>query len=84
MLTIFFNSKEEEYDMARSHQTWSKREREKTRQKTQQEKLERRMERKQSPSASKSLTEMMAYVDENGNLTSVPQPLQRNETTDKN
>jgi len=50
----------------------SKREKEKQRQKEKQEKREKREERKANPAKGKSLEDMMAYVDENGNLTSSP------------
>jgi len=50
----------------------SKREKEKQRQKEKQEKREKREERKANPAKGKSLEDMMAYVDEDGNLTSSP------------
>lgn len=58
--------------MARSKGMSSKREKEKQRQKEKQEKREKREERKANPAKGKSLEDMMAYVDENGNLTSSP------------
>src|SRR5690349_6842239 len=42
------------------------------RSKKKQEKLERKQERKTHNNKGKSLEEMTAYLDENGNLTSIP------------
>src|ERR1700761_3236541 len=50
----------------------NKREKEKQRQREKQEKKEKMEERKANPTKGKSLEDMMAYVDENGNLTSSP------------
>lgn len=58
--------------MARSQETFTKREREKQRLKKQQDKKEKMMERKDGKEKGKSLEDMMAYVDENGNLTDKP------------
>ena len=58
--------------MSKSQETFNKKEREKKRQKKQQEKLEKMQERKNNKEKGKSLDDMMAYLDENGNLTSVP------------
>ncbi len=58
--------------MARSKGMSSKREKEKQRQKEKQEKREKMEERKANPAKAKSLEDMMAYVDENGNITSSP------------
>lgn len=64
--------------MARSQDTFNKREREKQRVKKQQEKQEKMKERKSGKEKGKSLDDMMAYLDENGNLTSTPvDPRQR-------
>jgi cold shock CspA family protein len=57
--------------MAKSQDTFAKREREKQRIKKQQDKREKMKERKANEK-SKSLEDMMAYLDENGNLTSTP------------
>lgn len=57
--------------MARSQDSWNKKEREKKKQKEKQEKAERKAERKNQPGG-KSLEDMMAYIDENGNLTTTP------------
>ncbi len=58
--------------MAKSKETFGKKEREKKKQKQKEEKLEKRQERKQQGQAGKSLDDMIAYVDENGNLSSKP------------
>ena len=60
--------------MAKSQQTFSKKEREKKRRKKKQEKRERREQRKleKEQHGPKSFEEMLSYVDENGNLTSTP------------
>src|ERR1044072_9520901 len=57
--------------MGKSQETFSKREREKQRVKKQQDKIEKRKERKANEK-SKSLEDMMACLDENGNLTNTP------------
>jgi cold shock CspA family protein len=57
--------------MARSQDTFTKREREKQRTKKQEDKREKKKERK-AGGKSKSLEDMMAYLDENGNLTDRP------------
>ena len=53
-------------------ETFSKKEKEKKRAKDKQEKAQKMRERKESNSKGKSLEDMMAYLDENGNITSVP------------
>lgn len=58
--------------MARSTETFNKKEKEKKRLKKQKEKREKAEERKDNAVKGKSLDEMMAYVDENGNITSTP------------
>lgn len=58
--------------MARSQETFSKKENEKKRQKKKQDKQEKREERKANSIKGKSLDEMMAYIDEDGNLSSTP------------
>ncbi|GAA4756107.1 cold-shock protein [Flavisolibacter ginsenosidimutans] len=57
--------------MARSQQSFSKREKEKQRAKEKQEKKEKMAERK-ATKKEQSLEDMMAYIDENGNLSSTP------------
>jgi cold shock CspA family protein len=52
--------------------SWNKKEREKKKQQDRKEKEERRSERKEQAKKGKSLEDMMAYLDENGNITSTP------------
>lgn len=52
---------------------FSKRDREKKKQQARKEKDEKKRERKESSRSGNSLADMMAYVDENGNITSIPQ-----------
>ena len=58
--------------MAKSKETFGKKEKEKQRLKRKQDKMEKMEERKASAKKGKSLDEMMAYIDENGNLSSTP------------
>ena len=60
--------------MAKSQQSFSKKEREKKRRKRRQEKLERREQRKieKAEAGKKTFEEMLSYVDEDGNLSSTP------------
>lgn len=58
--------------MGKSQETFSKREREKQRMKKQQDKQEKMKDRKSGKEKGKSLEDMMAYLDENGNLTNKP------------
>lgn len=58
--------------MARPKGMSNKREKEKQRQKEKREKREKMEERKANPAKGKSLEDMMAYIDEEGNLTSSP------------
>lgn len=58
--------------MAKSGQSFNKREKEKQREKKKQEKREKMEERKANASKGQSLEDMMAYIDENGNLSTTP------------
>ncbi|MEM6317586.1 MAG: cold shock domain-containing protein [Bacteroidota bacterium] len=60
--------------MAKSQQTFNKKEKEKKRLKKRQEKLERRAQRKleKAERGTVKFEDMLAYVDENGNLTDTP------------
>ncbi len=58
--------------MGRSQETFNKRENEKRKRQKRQEKEQRREERKANAKAGKSLEDMMAYVDEFGNITTTP------------
>ncbi len=57
--------------MAKSQETFSKKEKEKKRQKKKQDRLLKKEERKSIPKAS-GLDAMMVYVDENGHFTDTP------------
>jgi CspA family cold shock protein len=52
-------------------ETWNKRERERKKRQEKKEKLEKKLERSHNKSH-QDWTEMLAYVDENGNLSSKP------------
>lgn len=51
---------------------WNKREREQKKRNAKQQKEEKRQERKENSKKGKGLDEMLAYVDDNGNLTDTP------------
>lgn len=51
-------------------ETWNKKEREKKKRQNKKEKAERRQERRETKSA--DYEDMIAYIDENGNLSSTP------------
>lgn len=53
-------------------ETWNKREREQKKKNAKKQKEEKRLERKESASKNKSLDDMIAYVDEFGNLSNTP------------
>ena len=52
--------------------SWNKKEREKKKQQEKKEKEQRKKDRKEQSGSGKGLDEMMAYVDENGNITDTP------------
>jgi cold shock CspA family protein len=58
--------------MGKSQETFNKKEKEKNRLKRRQDKAEKMEERKANAKKGKTLEEMMAYIDENGNITSTP------------
>lgn len=58
--------------MARSTETFNKKEREKKRQKKSLDKKEKAQDRKLNSTKGKGLEDMMAYIDEYGNITSTP------------
>ncbi len=58
--------------MAKGKETFNKRDKEKRRLKEKQEKREKMEDRRANQEKGKSLDQMLAYVDENGDLTSVP------------
>ncbi len=53
-------------------ETWNKKQREKKKKQIKKEKEERRQERKDKTKESKSFDSMIAYLDENGNLSDTP------------
>ena len=53
-------------------ETWNKKEREKKKQQNKKEKAERKQERKDNSKDGNNLEDMLAYLDENGNLSSKP------------
>lgn len=58
--------------MAKSKETFGKKEKEKKRLKDRQDKAEKMQKRQAEAKKGKSLEEMMAYIDENGNISSTP------------
>ncbi|GHA55955.1 cold shock domain-containing protein [Pontibacter akesuensis] len=58
--------------MGRSQETFSKKEKEKKRLKKRQDKEQKKEERQANSDKGKGIEEMMAYVDENGNITDTP------------
>lgn len=56
--------------MGRSHESFSKREKEKKKQKRKEDKLKRKEERQEE--GGKSFEDMIAYVDEKGNIVDTP------------
>ncbi len=58
--------------MAKSQETFGKKEKQKKKLKDRQEKKEKMDERKLTSKKGKTLDEMMAYIDENGNFTNAP------------
>ncbi|MBK8142887.1 MAG: cold shock domain-containing protein [Chitinophagaceae bacterium] len=53
-------------------ETWNKKEREKKKQQNKKKKAERKQERKDNAKPGMGLDDMLAYLDENGNLSSKP------------
>jgi cold shock CspA family protein len=59
-------------------ESWNKKEREKKKQQNKKEKAERKQERKENSASGNNLDSMLAYIDENGNITSrPPDPMKR-------
>lgn len=69
--------------MAKSSETFNKREKEKKRIQKQKDKEQRKEERKANKE-SKSFEDMIAYVDENGNFSSTPPDASRKKTIREN
>jgi len=53
-------------------ETWNKKEKEKKKQQKKKDKAERKLERKESNKDNNNFEDMLAYLDENGNLSSKP------------
>jgi cold shock CspA family protein len=65
--------------MGKSQETFNKKEKEKQKLKKKQDKEQKKEDRKNESDKGKSLEDMMAYVDANGNITSTPpDPKQKN------
>jgi cold shock CspA family protein len=58
--------------MGKSQETWNKKETEKKKQKKRQDKEQKKEERRANAKEGSTLDDMMAYVDENGNISSTP------------
>ncbi|MBL0340126.1 MAG: cold shock domain-containing protein [Bacteroidetes bacterium] len=58
--------------MARSQETFSKKEKDKKKLKKRQDKQQKKEERRSNSDKGKSFEDMLAYVDENGMITSTP------------
>lgn len=58
--------------MGKSQETFAKKEKEKKKLKQRQDKAEKMEERRANDKKGKSLEDMMAYIDENGNISSTP------------
>jgi cold shock CspA family protein len=58
--------------MGKSQETWNKKETEKKKQKKRKDKEAKKEERKAHAKDGSNLDEMLAYVDENGNISSTP------------
>jgi cold shock CspA family protein len=58
--------------MAKSKETFNKKEKEKKKLKKRQDKQEKKEERQSAARNGNNLEEMMAYIDENGNISSTP------------
>lgn len=57
--------------------TWNKKEREKKKLQSKKVKAEKKQERKDQPKNGNDLDSMLAYIDENGNLSSTPPDLRK-------
>ena len=68
--------------MGKSQETFGKKEKEKQRLRKRKEKEEKMEERKASATKGKSLDDMLAYIDENGNLSATPPDPKKKKTID--
>lgn len=58
--------------MSKSKETFNKKDKQQRKHKQRMDKLQRKEERKANTKKGKSLEEMMAYIDENGNISDTP------------
>lgn len=58
--------------MGKSHESWNKREKEKKKQKRKEDKVKRKEARKEENSGKTNFDDMIAYVDEFGNIVDTP------------
>ena len=66
--------------MGRSHESWSKREKEKKKRKKKEDKLKKKEARKEENEGKTDFDDMIAYVDEYGNISDTPpDPSEREE-----
>lgn len=66
--------------MGRSHESWSKREKEKKKRKKKEDKLKKKEARKEENEGKTEFDDMIAYVDEYGNISDTPpDPSEREE-----
>jgi cold shock CspA family protein len=63
-------------------ETWNKKEREKKREQNKKQKAERKQERKEKAKESKGFDDMLAYIDENGNISNTPPDPRKKEVID--
>lgn len=66
--------------MPKSQAAATKKEKERKKQQKRQDKEQRKAERKANSKTGKTLEDMMAYIDENGNITSTPPDLSKKKT----
>jgi cold shock CspA family protein len=69
--------------MTKSSQSFNKKEREKKLQQKRQDKEQKKEDRKANSSKGKSIDEMMAYVDDHGNISSTPPTIRKNRSIEQ-
>ncbi len=69
--------------MAKSTQSFNKKEREKKQQQKRQDKEQKKEDRKAQSNKGKGIDDMMAYVDEQGNITSTPPTEKKNRSMEQ-
>ena len=82
LLWMHYHSNTTKIHMGRSQETFSKKEKEKARQKKKQDKEQKKEDRKANANKGQTLDMMLAYVDENGNLTTTPPDPRKRKTVD--